>query len=123
MSHCRYCILTSEKSPFSELTTTDSEQVECHDVMATLVNILGKRCEYLTSMSFAHNTSYVEMEPLAVKPHANVTIVFATTTQNGILFYTGRDQHLAVELFRGRIRVSYDVGNYPVSTMFRQVYL
>ena len=26
--------------------------------------------------------------------------------------------HLAVELFRGRIRVSYDVGNYPVSTMF-----
>ena len=72
-------------------------------------------------MSFTHNTSYVEMEPLAVKPRANVTIVFATTTQNGILFYTGRDQHLAVELFRGRIRVSYDVGNYPVSTMFRQV--
>ena len=71
-------------------------------------------------MSFTHNTSYVEMEPLAVKPRANVTIVFATTTQNGILFYTGRDQHLAVELFRGRIRVSYDVGNYPVSTMFRQ---
>ena len=27
-------------------------------------------------------------------------------------------QHLAVELFRGRIRVSYDVGNQPVSTMF-----
>ena len=24
----------------------------------------------------------------------------------------------AIELFRGRIRVSYDVGNYPVSTMF-----
>jgi len=32
--------------------------------------------------------------------------------------YTGDKQHLAVELFRGRIRVSYDVGNYPVSTMF-----
>ena len=58
------------------------------------------------------------MEPLAVKPKANITITFATTQENGILFYTGRDQHLAIELFRGRIRVSYDVGNYPVSTMF-----
>ncbi len=58
------------------------------------------------------------MEPLSVKPAANVTLVFATTQDNGILLYTGEGQHLAVELFRGRIRVSYDVGNYPVSTMF-----
>ena len=28
-------------------------------------------------------------------------------------------EHLAVELFHGRIRVSLDVGNFPVSTMFR----
>ena len=28
----------------------------------------GKRCEYLTSLSFLHNTSYVELEPLNVKP-------------------------------------------------------
>lgn len=34
------------------------------------------------------------------------------------MLYNGESQHLAVELFRGRIRVSYDVGNYPVSTMF-----
>ena len=26
---------------------------------------------------------------------------------------------LAVELFKGRIRVSLDVGNYPASTIFR----
>ena len=32
--------------------------------------------------------------------------------------FIGESQHLAVELFRGRLRVSYDVGNYPVSTMF-----
>ena len=30
----------------------------------------------------------------------------------------GDYQHLAVELFRGRIRISYDIGNNPVSTMF-----
>ena len=98
----------------------DSVVSTFQSIVISLAHYTGKRCEYLTSMSFTHNTSYVEMEPLAVKPRANVTIVFATTTQNGILFYTGRDQHLAVELFRGRIRVSYDVGNYPVSTMFRQ---
>lgn len=78
----------------------------------------GKRCEYLTSLSFVHNNSYVELEPLRTKPEANVTIVFSTEQENGILLYDGQSQHLAVELFNGRIRVSYDVGNYPVSTMY-----
>lgn len=36
-----------------------------------------------------------------------------------MLLYTGDSAHLAVELFKGRVRVSYDVGNYPVSNMFR----
>ncbi|CAH1374282.1 unnamed protein product [Tenebrio molitor] len=78
----------------------------------------GKRCEYLTSLSFIHNTSYVELEPLRTKPEANVTIMFATSQENGVLMYDGHQEHLAVELFNGRIRVSYDVGNYPVSTMY-----
>lgn len=78
----------------------------------------GKWCEYLTSISFVHNNSFVEMEPLRTKPDANVTIVFSTSEQNGILMYDGQDAHWAVELFNGRIRVSYDVGNYPVSTMY-----
>jgi len=78
----------------------------------------GKRCEYLTSLSFTHNSSYIELEPLQVVPAANITITFATEQENGVLIYAGDYQHLAVELFRGRIRVSYDVGNNPVSTMF-----
>ncbi|KAK5650601.1 hypothetical protein RI129_001630 [Pyrocoelia pectoralis] len=78
----------------------------------------GKRCEYLTTLSFIHNTSYVELEPLRTKPEANVTIIFATNQENGILLYDGHQEHLAVELFNGRIRISYDIGNYPVSTMY-----
>lgn len=35
-----------------------------------------------------------------------------------MLLYDGQSEHLAVELFNGRIRVSYDVGNHPVSTMY-----
>lgn len=53
-----------------------------------------------------------------MKPEANVTIVFSSTQPNGVLMYNGVNEHLAVELFEGRIRVSYDVGNYPVSTMY-----
>ncbi|KAK0077767.1 hypothetical protein PV325_003479, partial [Microctonus aethiopoides] len=81
----------------------------------------GKRCEYLTSLSFVDNSSLVELEPLRTKPEANVTIVFTTTHENGVLLYNGMDQsgeHIAVELFNGRVRVSYDVGNYPTSTMY-----
>jgi len=80
----------------------------------------GKRCEYMTSLTFIHNVSYVELEPLDVKPSANVTFIFATKKQNGVLLYFGKDQHMAVELFKGRIRVSYDLssdGKAP-STMF-----
>ena len=51
--------------------------------------VTGKRCEYLTSLSFLHNTSYVEVEPLNVRPDANVTITFATEQENGVLLYTG----------------------------------
>ena len=66
----------------------------------------GKLCEYLTSLSFRHNDSYVEMEPLRVRPQANITLELTTTQRNGILLYVGREQHLAIELFRKRIRVS-----------------
>jgi len=34
----------------------------------SIEKLIGKYCEYLTSLSFTHNTSYIEMEPLNVKP-------------------------------------------------------
>jgi slit 2 len=66
----------------------------------------GKRCEYLTSISMRHNASFVELEPLNTRPAANVTMRFATTQQSGVLLYDGQTQHLAVELFHGRLRVT-----------------
>jgi len=67
---------------------------------------------------FTSNNSYLELEPLRQLPTANLTLVVATESQSGVLLYHGRSQHLAVELFKGRLRISYDVGNYPVSNMF-----
>lgn len=59
------------------------------------------------------------MEPLRTRPEANITMIFSSSQQDGVLMYFGAQDHLAVELFNGRIRVSYDVGNHPVSTMYR----
>ncbi|XP_028156875.1 protein slit [Ostrinia furnacalis] len=78
----------------------------------------GRFCEYLTSLTFSHNDSWVELEPLRTMPQANVTLVFSTTQKHGVLMYFGDNEHLGVELFNGRLRVSYDVGNHPTSTMY-----
>ncbi|XP_073964399.1 protein slit-like [Choristoneura fumiferana] len=78
----------------------------------------GRLCEYLTSLTFVHNDSFVELEPLRTSPQANVTLVFSTSQHHGVLMYFGDNEHLAVELFNGRIRISYDVGNHPTSTMY-----
>ncbi|CAK1554457.1 unnamed protein product [Leptosia nina] len=78
----------------------------------------GRLCEYLTSLTFNYNDSFVELEPLRTNPQANVTLVFSTKQQHGVLMYFGENEHLAVELFNGRIRISYDVGNHPTSTMY-----
>ncbi|XP_072943224.1 protein slit [Epargyreus clarus] len=78
----------------------------------------GRLCEYLTSLTFNYNDSMVELEPLRTAPQANVTLVFSTSQHHGVLMYFGDSEHLAVELFNGRIRISYDVGNHPTSTMY-----
>ncbi|KAB7504459.1 Protein slit, partial [Armadillidium nasatum] len=78
----------------------------------------GKHCEYLTRVHFGQNNSFLTLDPLKTKPYSNVTLHFKTSKESGILLYTGESAHLAVELFLGRVRVSYDVGNHPVSNMF-----
>lgn len=77
----------------------------------------GKRCETVSSLNFRED-SYLEYPSLQTKPMANITLKLATRQQHGVIAYHGDTHHLAVELFQGRIRVSYDVGNYPVSNMF-----
>jgi len=78
----------------------------------------GKKCEKLSSISLLEKDAYVSLPPLAHRPRVNVTLVLSTRQQQGVILYHGVDEHLAVELFQGRLRVSYNIGNYPVSTMF-----
>lgn len=43
----------------------------------------------------------------------------ATDEDSGVLLYKGDNDHIAMELYRGRLRVSYDTGSYPPSAIYR----
>ena len=80
----------------------------------------GDKCEILSSVHFQYEDSYLELESPELDFQFNLTFSLITDVENGILFYHGSKgkHHMAVELFKGRIRISFDVGNTPSSTMF-----
>ena len=88
------------------------------NVLVVVLGFEGKKCEKLSSVSLRESDAYVSLPPLSHRPHSNVTLLLSTRHKQGVILYHGVDEHLAVELFLGRLRVSYNIGNYPVSTMF-----
>ena len=70
------------------------------------------------SFQLAGERPYLQLDPLYTSRPLNLTLVVKTTEAAGMLLYHGDTDHLAVELFHGRVRVSLDVGNPPASTMF-----
>ncbi|CAL4094795.1 unnamed protein product [Meganyctiphanes norvegica] len=79
----------------------------------------GKYCEYLTSVNYIDSSSFVQLLTPKIQPSLNITLTFSTKETNGVLVYHGKERkHIAVEVFKGRLRISYDVGNHPASTMF-----
>nr|AVK72278.1 slit [Xenoturbella bocki] len=81
----------------------------------------GRHCEHLSSLTLMEHGAFVQMDTLNTRPTANITMIVSTVKANGILFYTGVIQHLAAELYHGRVRVSYDIGNYPPETLFSDI--
>lgn len=80
----------------------------------------GNKCEILHMVNYQYDDSYLEFESPDFEYQFNLTFKLMTTAEQGIVFYHGSKskQHMAVELFKGRLRISYDIGNAPVSTMF-----
>ncbi len=81
----------------------------------------GERCERLDAISYRHIDSYIALEPLEMKPAVNLTLTVTSESKTGVLVYYGEESHLAVELYEGRVKVSYYVGNYPGSVMYSYV--
>ena len=63
------------------------------------------RCEYLTTIQLAGFKPFIQLEPLFTKTAINLTMVIKTKEESGVLLYYGQSDHLAVELFHGRVRV------------------
>ncbi|GAA6094193.1 slit homolog 1a isoform X2 [Tachysurus ichikawai] len=73
----------------------------------------GPRCEKLVSVNFVDRDSYLLLSDLKNWPQANITLQVSTAEDNGILLYNGDNDHIAVELFQGHVKVSYDPGSQP----------
>ncbi|XP_043912180.1 slit homolog 1 protein isoform X2 [Protopterus annectens] len=78
----------------------------------------GLKCEKLISVNFVDRDSYLRFSDLQSWPQANITLQVSTAEENGILLYNGDDDHIAVELHQGHVRVSYDPGSYPNSAIY-----
>uniref|UniRef100_A0A3B3QIX4 Slit homolog 2 (Drosophila) n=1 Tax=Paramormyrops kingsleyae TaxID=1676925 RepID=A0A3B3QIX4_9TELE len=78
----------------------------------------GERCEKLVSVNFVEHESFLQIPSALISSQANISLQIATDKDNGILLYKGDSDHIAVELYRGRLRVSYDTGTYPPSAIY-----
>ena len=59
----------------------------------------------MTTIQLAGSKPFIQLEPLFTKAGINLTMVIKTKEKSGVLIYYGQSDHLAVELFHGRVRV------------------
>ncbi|TMS36256.1 hypothetical protein L596_003465 [Steinernema carpocapsae] len=78
----------------------------------------GERCNKLRGVGFRNNPSYVGLEPWNADPFGNLTFTLTTSNLTGIIAYYGDKSYLSAELYDGRIKISFYVGNYPASFMY-----
>uniref|UniRef100_A0A8C5REK9 Slit guidance ligand 2 n=1 Tax=Laticauda laticaudata TaxID=8630 RepID=A0A8C5REK9_LATLA len=78
----------------------------------------GEKCEKLVSINFVNKETYLQIPSTEIQSHTNITLQISTDEDSGILLYKGDNDHIAMELHRGRVRVSYDAGSYPVSAIY-----
>ncbi|KAM6221925.1 slit homolog 2 protein isoform 2-T2 [Rhynchocyon petersi] len=78
----------------------------------------GQKCEKLISLNFVNKESYLQIPSTKIQPLTNITLQIATDEDSGILLYKGSSEHIGVELYRGRVRASYDTGSQPASAIY-----
>uniref|UniRef100_A0A673CM27 Slit homolog 2 (Drosophila) n=1 Tax=Sphaeramia orbicularis TaxID=375764 RepID=A0A673CM27_9TELE len=78
----------------------------------------GEHCETLVSVNFVNRESYLQLPSNLISPQTNISLQIATDEDSGVLLYKGDNDHIAMELYRGRLRVSYDTGSYPPSAIY-----
>ncbi|KAB0352879.1 hypothetical protein FD754_017736 [Muntiacus muntjak] len=118
-----------ETSPRPPAPRSPCEGTECQNgancvdqgngpVCQCLPGFGGPECEKLLSVNFVDRDTYLQFTDLQNWPRANITLQVSTAEDNGILLYNGDSDHIAVELYQGHVRVSYDPGSYPSSAIY-----
>uniref|UniRef100_H2YXG4 Uncharacterized protein n=1 Tax=Ciona savignyi TaxID=51511 RepID=H2YXG4_CIOSA len=105
----------------SECYIEDGRDYKCR----CLPGYAGNKCQQLVSLSFQRNGSFIETQQQGLVD-TNFTFIISTTQLNGVLMYDGDStgssrEHLAIEFFTGHVRVSYDLGISPGSTIYSQI--
>ncbi|VDN04217.1 unnamed protein product [Thelazia callipaeda] len=95
----------------------------CHELDDDIVcecteGYTGKHCDELRAVGFVLDDSYIALEPLITFPEGNLTFTLITTASTGVILYHGDDAHLSIELYDGRLKISFCVGNLPSSHMY-----
>ncbi|KIH66042.1 laminin G domain protein [Ancylostoma duodenale] len=80
-------------------TNEDMSEYECrcHEGYA------GDKCDKIRSIGLHHPSAYAALEP------------------SGLIAYYGDDSFISVELYDGRIKIAFYIGNYPASHMYSYV--
>ena len=68
----------------------------------------------MTTVQLAGSKPYIQLDPLFTTKPLNLTMVLKTRAKSGVLLYYGDSDHLAVELFHGRVRVRENFPGAPL---------
>ncbi|KAK6765982.1 hypothetical protein RB195_025724 [Necator americanus] len=97
-------------------TNEDMSEYECkcHE------GYTGDKCDKIRSIGLHHPAAYAALEPWAVA-NGNLTFTIRTSNESGLIAYYGDDNFISVELYDGRIKIAFYIGNYPASHMYSYV--
>lgn len=87
-----------------------------------VAGFVGKKCEKLASLSFMAIDSYIQLPKFNFQTFSNITVMMKTNSSSGLLMYTGTEEHLAIELYKGRVAVSFYVGKEHIPSQFSYMF-
>ncbi|XP_066518454.1 slit homolog 2 protein [Hoplias malabaricus] len=92
--------------------------MDTEPVCQCLHGYAGVKCERLISVNFISRDAFIQVYPEFVTQYNNITLQIATEEDSGVLLYKVDGGQISVELYRGRLRVSYNTGSFPSSAIY-----
>ncbi|GAA6099215.1 slit homolog 3 protein [Tachysurus ichikawai] len=114
-------ILLQKTSPCDQSDCQNGAQcllIEGEPLCRCLPGFFGNKCQKMLTAHFLGKDTYIELPGSTIRPSTHISLQVATDKDNGMLFYKEDHDPLAVELYQGHIRLIYDFGKYPPTTVY-----